>query len=73
MTAPLLCSTPFERHDALNTHLCHINATLVILEIALELSPSPLLVQNVVSSVSEQVEQCQQLNRTLVRDLSSSN
>lgn len=70
MATPLLLTTPFERHDVLNTRLCQINATLVILEIALESEPRADHVKNVVSFVSEQVEQCQQLNRGLVRDLS---
>ncbi|MFL7036470.1 hypothetical protein BCS71_25760 [Vibrio lentus] len=63
MLKPLILAPSFERSDALNTRLCKINSTLVILEIALESEPRVDHVQNVVSLVAEQVEKCQQLNR----------
>ncbi|NGZ17999.1 hypothetical protein G6Z94_11680 [Vibrio aestuarianus] len=67
MLKPLILAPSFERSDTLNTRLCQINATLVILEIALESEPRSDHVQNVVSLVTEQVEHCQQLNRGLTR------
>lgn len=58
----------FERSDALSNRLCQINSTLVILEIALESEPRVDHVQNVVSLMTEQVEDCQQLNRCVANN-----
>lgn len=71
MPALLLSASPFEQHEHINTLLCQSNATLAILEIALESEPRHDLVQNVISSVSKQLDQCQQLNRVLAVDCPS--